>query len=109
MTNTNNPKTKTVFFYARNGSLVKLKPHKHPLVTGFLKERERQIIIWYSKHIADEFNTCFPEYTMPETDFERVKKELETTDNKIVIFLHDMFHPIVRIQNETSTSHVQDK
>ena len=109
MTTTDKPTIKAVFFFARKGALVKLKAHKHPLVMGFIKERERQIIRWYSKHIADEFTTPFPEYTLPVSDFERVKKELETTDEKIVIFLHDMFHPIVNLKNETTLAHVQDK
>jgi hypothetical protein len=103
------PKIKAVFFYGRQGTLVKLRPSKHRLVTGFLKQREREIIRRYSKHIADEFTTAFPEYTLPSSDFDRVKKELETTDEKVIIFLNDMFHPIVRIQNETTLAHVQDK
>lgn len=107
MKTTNNQKPP--FFFARNGNLIKLRSHKHPLVYAFLKAREREIIVWYRRHIADEFSTAFPHYVLPVADFERVKAEMQSNDDQIVIFLQDMFHPILRLQNEAFTGHVQDK
>jgi hypothetical protein len=110
MTTTKSKTPKAIFFYARKGMLIKLKPQKHPLVCAFLSEREKQIIRWYRKHIEDEFMTCFPEYTLPKADFERIQKELQTTETYMTIFLHDMFHPLVRFQNETTAKEdVQNK
>lgn len=106
---TTNNNRKAPFFFARNGNLIKLKARKHPLVFALLQQREKEIILWYRKHIADEFSTAFPHYVLSAKDFERVKEELQNSDDQIVIFLQDMFHPILRLQSESSIHHVQDK